>query len=53
MDVFHQPSYVIISMAVGLLDIDPPDENTPWPALYEIDYFRLYQKPNVGSLTLR
>jgi len=53
MDVFHQPSYIIISMAVGLLDIDPPDENTPWPALYEIDYFRLYQKPNVGSLTLR
>ena len=53
MDVFHQPSYIIISMAVGLLDIDPPDENTPWPALYEIDYFRLYQKPNVGSLMLR
>ncbi len=53
MDVFHQPSYIIISMAVGLLDIDPPDGNTPWPALYQIDYFRLYQKPNVGSLNLR
>ncbi len=53
MDVFHQPSYLIISMGVGLLDIDPPDENTPWPALYQIDYCRLYQKPNVGSLTVR
>lgn len=53
MDVFHQPSYVILSMAVGLLDIDAPDENTPWPALYEIDYFRIYQKPGVGSLTVK
>ena len=53
MDVFHQPAYIIISMAVGLLDIEAPDENTPWPAIYEIDYLRIYQKSGVGSLTVK
>ena len=52
MDVFHQPLYLIISMAVGLTGIEKPDENTPWPGLYEIDYCRVYQKPGLGALYL-
>ena len=53
MDVFHQPAFLIISMAVGLTGIEKPDENTPWPGLYEIDYCRVYQKPGVGSMNIR
>lgn len=53
MDVFHQPSYILFSMGVGSIDIDAPDENTPWPALYQIDYFRIYQKSDLGTLTLK
>ena len=53
MDVFHQPAFLIISMAVGLTGIEKPDENTPWPGLYEIDYCRVYQKHGVGSMNIR
>ena len=53
MDVFHQPAFLIISMAVGLTGIEKPDENTPWPGLYEIDYCRVYQKPGIGSMNIK
>lgn len=51
MDVFHHPIGVILSMAIGLTGIMKPDETTVWPARFEIDYFRLYQIPGVGSIT--
>ena len=53
MDVFHQPISVILSLAVGLTGVMRPDETTVWPALYEIDYFRLYKIPGVGSIVTK
>ncbi|MBN2612544.1 MAG: glycoside hydrolase family 16 protein [Bacteroidales bacterium] len=40
---FHQPHYIIINLAVGGTAGGDPSK-TEFPALYEIDYVRVYQK---------
>lgn len=50
-EAFHFEAYTLLSMAVGLTAIDPPDANTSWTANYFIDYIRLYQKPGLGTTT--
>jgi beta-glucanase (GH16 family) len=39
---FHQPHYVILNLAVGSTGGDP--SQTAFPARYEIDYVRVYQR---------
>ncbi len=41
----HQPLYLAISLAVGGLQAKYPDESTKFPAVFEIDYVRVYQRP--------
>lgn len=42
MTPFHQPHYLIVNLAIGGQGGDPAA--TEFPARYEIDYFRVYQK---------
>lgn len=39
---FHQPHYLILNLAIGSTGGDP--SNTIFPARYEVDYVRVYQK---------
>jgi len=39
---FHQPHYIIVNLAIGSQGGDP--SNTEFPARYEIDYIRVFQK---------
>lgn len=47
---FHQPVFIILSMAVGLALIPAPHEGNEWPAVFEVDWIRLYQRPGEGRL---
>lgn len=40
---FHQPHYVLLNLAVGGDNGGDPTK-TPFPAKYEVDYVRIYQK---------
>jgi hypothetical protein len=37
--------YLAISLAVGGSQARYPDEDTKFPAVFDIDYVRVYQKP--------
>lgn len=39
-----EPMYLIANLAVGGNWPGPPDESTPFPAYFEIDYIRVYQR---------
>jgi beta-glucanase (GH16 family) len=41
---FHQPHYIIVNLAVGGTQGGDPS-STSFPAKYEIDYVRVYQRP--------
>lgn len=41
---FHQPHYLLLNLAIGGASGGDPS-GTPFPARYEIDYVRVYQKP--------
>ncbi len=41
---FHQPFFILLNMAVGGSWPGSPDSSTPFPAQYQIDYVRVYQK---------
>jgi len=40
----EQPLNVIANVAVGGPFTDPPDETTPFPAVMEVDYIRVYRR---------
>jgi hypothetical protein len=42
---FDQPFYIILNLAVGGGWVGPPNENTLFPAVMEVDYVRVYQYP--------
>jgi beta-glucanase (GH16 family) len=42
-DIPAQPMYVIANLAVGGNWPGSPDENTPFPSTYDIDYIRVWQ----------
>ena len=41
----HQPLYLVASLAVGGTGPKWPDSTTPFPAFFDIDYIRVYQRP--------
>jgi beta-glucanase (GH16 family) len=41
---FHQPQYVILNLAIGGTSGGDPS-HTEFPARFEVDYVRIYQKP--------
>jgi len=41
----HQPMYLAASLAVGGSEAKWPDSTTPFPASFDIDYIRVYQRP--------
>lgn len=41
----HQPMYLAASLAVGGTEAGWPDSTTPFPAFFDIDYVRVYQRP--------
>jgi beta-glucanase (GH16 family) len=43
-DIPNEPMYIIANLAVGGDWPGSPDENTQFPAQYDIDYIRLYQR---------
>jgi beta-glucanase (GH16 family) len=42
----HQPMYLAASLAAGGLQAKYPDQTTRFPAVFEIDYIRVYQLPS-------
>ncbi len=45
---FHQPHYIILNLAIGgTVGGDPSD--TEFPAKFEVDYVRIYQKPSQAA----
>jgi len=42
---FHQPHYIILNLAIGGTAGGDPSE-TEFPAKFEVDYVRIYQKPS-------
>lgn len=41
----HQPMYLVASLAVGGTEAKWPDSTTPFPAFFDIDYVRVFQRP--------
>jgi len=56
-DMFREPFYLVIGLAVGGEWPGPPDASTPFPAQLAIDYVRVFQReenaPKAGSGPLR
>jgi beta-glucanase (GH16 family) len=48
--IVTQPMYIILNLAVGGNWPGSPDETTPFPSSFEIDYVRVYQHPGVHYL---
>jgi beta-glucanase (GH16 family) len=44
-----QPFYIIVNLAMGGSWGGPPDRNTQFPASFEIDYVRVFQKASRGT----
>jgi len=42
----HQPMYLAVALVVGGAVAKFPDENTKFPAVFDIDYIRVYQSPD-------
>ena len=42
---FHEPHYILLCLAIGGTNGGDPSETT-FPARFEIDYVRMYQKNN-------
>lgn len=42
-NVASQPMYLLMNLAVGGIWVDAPDETTPSPAEFKVDYVRIYQ----------
>lgn len=49
---FHSPVHFILNNFCGYSDTSVPDENTPFPNIFETDYIRLYQTDNEGKIYL-
>jgi beta-glucanase (GH16 family) len=47
---FDQSFYIILNLAVGGGWVGPPDENTIFPAIMEVDYVRVYQDAGETSI---
>lgn len=43
------PMYVILNLAIGGNWPGPPDDTTPFPARYQVDYVRVYARPSDGA----
>ena len=41
----HQPMYLAVGLSVGGVVAKYPDEKTPFPASFDIDYIRVYRQP--------
>jgi beta-glucanase (GH16 family) len=41
----HQPMYLAVGLAVGSRQAKYPDETTKFPAVFTIDYIRVFQRP--------
>ncbi len=50
---FNQELYLDLSATVEMFEQQPDDEAAQWPASYDIDWIRVYQKPNLGTLTVK
>ncbi len=48
---FDQPFYIILNLAVGGGWVGEPDGSTPFPAIMQVDYVRVYQNP--GDVGIR
>lgn len=42
--VSQKPMYLLLNLAVGGEWVGPPDETTPFPSAFEIDYVRVWQQ---------
>lgn len=52
-DIHRTAVYLIMCIQVAQRgSARKPDETTPWPAEYNVDWIHLYQKPNYGYLKL-
>jgi beta-glucanase (GH16 family) len=40
----QQPMYVLVNLAIGGEWPVPPDETTPWPSSFDVDYVRVYAR---------
>ena len=45
---FRQPHYLLLNLAIGGTSGGDPSQ-TPFPTRYEIEYVRVFQKPNAGE----
>jgi hypothetical protein len=41
---FDQPFYIILNLALGGIHPRPPTSETPFPAVMEVDYVRVWGK---------
>lgn len=46
----NQELYLELQATVEMFDQEPDDEAAQWPAGYDIDWIRVFQKPGVGSI---
>jgi len=44
-NITNEVSYLLLDLAVGGNWPGPPDNNTPFPSYYDIDYVRVWQRP--------
>jgi beta-glucanase (GH16 family) len=40
----QQPMYLLVNLAIGGAWPVPPDESTPWPSSFDVDYVRVYAR---------
>ncbi len=48
---FHQPFYLLLNLAIGGMDarIGFPDQTTPFPAVMEVNWVRVYKRQTAES----
>ena len=50
---FDHPYHLVLNLAVGGEFLGPPDDTTPFPARFEVDWVKVFQRPPASSTIVR
>lgn len=50
---FDHPYHLVLNLAVGGEFLGPPDATTPFPARFEVDWVKVFQRPAASSTIVR